>query len=291
MTNNSNHSNHNNPSNQSHQASRVPAWSLDALEKVLIANVEEQRRRRRWGIFFNSVFLCLLAILVFSMLPINYSNNKQHKPHVALIDLHGTVSDSGGIDADSVATSLKEAYDDKNTKAVILRINSPGGTPVQAAYIYDEVRRMEKLYPAIPVYAVCTDVCASAAYYIASAANQIYANPASLVGSIGVLIDDFGFPDTLKKFGVQRRLITSGSRKGFLDPFSPLSKADQQYAVSMLNDVHQQFIQSVQNGRGKRLKQQDPLLFSGLPWTGKQAIKLGLIDGFGSTGYVAREII
>lgn len=263
----------------------------EILQQLAFASIKEQRRNRRWGIFFKSAFLVYLLLMLLLFLPSSSFDIPTHTgPHTALIEIHGIIESGGPVDSDDVATSLNLAFKDSNTQGIILRINSPGGSPVQAAYIFDEVRRLKKKYPKIKVYAVCSDLCASAAYYIACSADQIYANPASLVGSIGALMDGFGFVDAMHKVGVQRRLITSGQNKGMLDPFSPLKPQDEAYAQTMLNIIHQQFIDSVKLGRGNRLKD-DPNLFSGLVWTGRQALDLGLIDGFGSTGYVAREII
>lgn len=260
----------------------------EILQQLAFASLKEQRRSRRWGIFFKSVFLLYLLLMLLLLLP---SSSLDHtSPHTALIEIRGVIEAGGPVDSDDVATSLNSAFKDSNTQGIILRINSPGGSPVQAAYIFDEVRRLRKKYPKIKVYAVCSDLCASAAYYIASSADQIYANPASLVGSIGALMDGFGFVDAMHKVGVQRRLLTAGQYKGMLDPFSPLKPEDEAYAQKMLDIIHQQFIDSVKLGRGNRLKN-DPIIFSGLIWTGRQALDLGLIDGFGSTGYVAREII
>lgn len=266
-------------------------YARETLEQLASASLKEQKRRRRWGIFFKFIYLIVFIFFIWALSSNDsLSSRNRAKPHTSLIDIRGTIQDTAQSNADNIVTSLNLAFKDKNTRGIILRINSPGGSPVQAAYVFDEVIRLEKKYPKIPVYAVCSDVCASAAYYIAASANQIYANQSSLVGSIGVLMNGFGFVDSMNKLGIQRRLITSGDHKGFLDPFSPMSKQDEEFAAQMLKAVHQQFIDSVKLGRGNRLKN-DPNLFSGLAWTGKQAIDLGLIDGFGSSGYVAREII
>lgn len=267
----------------------VPNWEQKVMHQLLQDTLKEQRRKRRWGIFFKLMFGIWLILILVAVLPEHTLENNT-KPHVALIDIKGTITDDDHADADQVATGLQSAFKNKQTKGVILRINSPGGSPVQAAYVYDEIRRQRKLHKDIPIYAVCTDVCASAAYYIASAADSIYANPSSLVGSIGALINSFGFVDSLKKLGVERRLFTAGESKGFLDPFSPLKKNDVAHVEKMLANVHQEFINSVIAGRGKRLKQ-TPEMFSGLIWSGKEALALGLIDGFGSAGYVAREVL
>lgn len=266
-------------------------WYNKALERVVMASISEQRASRRWGIFFKSLFFLYLIIALFLMLPEgSLVTSQPSKAHTALIDINGVISADDRANSDDIVTSLHEAFKDKGTKGIILRINSPGGSPVQSSYVYDEIRRLRAQHKNIKVYAVCTDICASGAYYIASAADQIYANPSTLVGSIGVLIDGFGFVDTLQKLGIQRRLYTSGNHKGFLDPFSPIKPEEQEFIKHLLTNVHQQFINSVKAGRGNRIKN-NPELFSGLAWDGSQAKTLGLIDGFGSAGYVAREII
>jgi protease-4 len=258
------------------------------IQEVLLENLKEQKRKRRWGIFFKLFYVLLFFITIGLLLPEEIES--YNKPHTALIDINGVIQDDDDASADNIATSLNAAFKNKNVKAIILRINSPGGSPVQAAYVYDEIRRQQKLHKDIKVYAVCTDLCASAAYYIASASDQIYANPSSMVGSIGALLNAFGFTGSMDKLGIQRRLITAGKNKGFLDPFSPLKPEDVDDAQRMLNNVHQEFIQSVIAGRGKRLPN-NPDLFTGKVWTGRDALRLGLIDGLGSTGYVARDVI
>ncbi len=262
-----------------------------ALETLLLENLKENRRRRRWGIFFKiilAIYLLLLLSLVFSP-EVKVPN--LNKPHTAVVDISGAIMPGSLNDADNVVKSLTQAFESKYTKGIILRINSPGGSPVQASYIFNNLLRLRKKYPDIKVYGVCSDVCASAAYYIAAGTDDIYANPSSLVGSIGVLLNGFGFVDILKKLGISRRLITAGNNKGFLDPFSPLEPQQKAYAQKLLAIVHQQFINAVKEGRGHRLKLNTPELFSGLIWTGEQAKDIGLIDGFGSPGYVARNVI
>ena len=229
-------------------------------------------------------FLGLMLLSAYSVFSeISTDLHLKNQTHVGLIDLIGEIADEGPVNADDFTKSLDTAYKSKHLKALILRINSPGGSPVQADYMYHQLRIHKQQYPHIPVYAVCMDMCASAAYYAAAGATYIYANPSSLVGSIGVLYDGFGFVDTLKKIGVDRRLYTSGSYKGFLDPFSPTTPQQVQLLQTMLQDIHQTFIARVKEGRGKRLHD-SPDLFSGLFWTGIQAKKLGLIDDFGSAG-------
>ncbi|MGH8119484.1 MAG: S49 family peptidase, partial [Gammaproteobacteria bacterium] len=192
--------------------------------------------------------------------------------------------------ADYIVGGLRAAFEDKNTAGVILRINSPGGSPVQAGYINDEIRRLRGLHPDIPLYAVITDICASGGYYIAAAADKIYANKASLVGSIGVIMEGFGFVETIKKLGVERRLLHAGKNKGFLDPFSPLRPEDIEHANRLLQQIYEQFVETVKSGRGDRLKHDDKI-FSGLVWTGEESLELGLVDDLGSASYVAREVI
>lgn len=260
------------------------------LRDVLLAAVKEQRARRRWGIFFKIIMLIVLIMII--------SMSFSQKSHVfnpgenftALVDVDGIIGTGKQASADNIVSGIDEAFRASGTKGIILRIDSPGGTPVQASEVYNEIVRQRALHPKIKVYAVCTDICTSAAYYIASAADAIYANPSSLIGSIGVLMDGFGFTGAIQKLGVDRRLLTSGDHKGFLDPFSPISAGDQQIAQTMLDAVHKQFIIDVAKGRGDRLKvNQDT--FSGLAWTGQQALGQGLIDGFGSPGQVARNVI
>lgn len=268
----------------------LQSWERKALEQLLSDTVKEQRRARRWKIFFRFVYLIVFISIILLLIPSNSKPSGTSKPHVALIQLKGELADGGDVNASDVNESLNEAFKDPQTKAVLLEIDSPGGSPVQAGEIYDNMVRLEDAHPKVKVYAVCTDICASGAYYVAAAANYIYADKASLVGSIGVLMDGFGFVDTLDKLGVQRRLMTSGSEKGFLDPFSPLKPEDQAYMQSMLDIIHQQFIDAVKTGRGDRLKD-DPMLFTGLVWTGQQAEQLGLVDGLATPDEVCREII
>lgn len=269
-----------------------PNWEQSAIEKLLFASLHEQRRRRRWGIFFKCLFFLYLFLLLALIWPSDslFPSPGKQKPHIALIDVSGVIDANGETKAEDVIDALQAAFKDTDTKAIILRINSPGGSPVQAVDIYSELRYLRGQHKNIKVYAVCSDLCTSAAYYVASGADEIYASPVSLVGSIGVLLDGFGFVDTMQKFGVQRRLLTSGAHKGFLDPFSPIKPDEEQYAQSLLDNVHAQFIHDVEVGRGKRLKA-NPELFSGLIWTGSQALPIGLIDGLGDTYSVARDVI
>ncbi|KGF66114.1 signal peptide peptidase SppA [Pseudomonas lutea] len=268
------------------------SWKL--LEKTLLASVQEQRRSRRWGIFFKSLtFLYLFgALALFSPLMDFGKGGSRSTSHTALIEVKGMIADTEAASADNIVGSLRAAFEDEKTKGVILRINSPGGSPVQSGYIYDEIRRLRAQKPDIKVYAVITDLGASGAYYIASAADQIYADKASLVGSIGVTAAGFGFVGTMEKLGVERRTYTSGEHKAFLDPFQPPKPDETAFWQGVLDTTHKQFIASVKAGRGDRLKDKDhPELFSGLVWTGEQAVGLGLVDGLGSASYVARDII
>lgn len=264
-------------------------WQRDALERLLFATLKEQRRARRWSIFFKLLFALLLILFIVSQFDHLLGEGLSGR-YTALVDLDGVIDADGRASADNVITGLRAAFESKGTAGVILRANSPGGSPVQAGYIYDEIMRLRKKYPQIPLYGVVSDICASGCYYAVAATNKIYANPASMVGSIGVLMDGFGFVDTLKKFGVERRLYTAGRNKGFLDPFSPVNPQQRVYLQRMLREIHQQFIDRVRAGRGKALKP-DKDLFTGLVWTGEDAKKLGLVDDFGSASYVAREVI
>lgn len=264
-------------------------WKL--IEKMLNGLFVEQRRARRWGIFFKLLtFGYLFALLGFFLVGQELNTEVSPQQHTAIIEIKGAISADEEANADSIVWALREAYKEEKARAVILRINSPGGSPVQAGYIYDEIKRLRAQTPEKPVYAVISDIGASGAYYIAAAADEIYADKASLVGSIGVVAGGFGFVDLMQKLGVERRLYTAGEHKAFLDPFSPSDGAEKEFWQSVLNTTHQQFIDQVRQGRGDRLKD-DPKLFSGLVWTGEQALELGLVDGLGSSSYVAREII
>jgi len=250
--------------------------------------LQEQRSHRRWSIFFKSLFAFYLLSFLFIYLAGEWQLGSGK--HTALIDINGVISMDSEANADYVATGLRAAFKDKNTAGVIIRINSPGGSPVQSGYINDEIRRLRAEYPDIPLYAVIADLCASGGYYIASAADKIYADKASLVGSIGVIMSGFGFVDSIEKLGIERRVRHAGESKAFLDPFSPQKEADLAHIDNLLNDVYQQFIDTVKLGRGDRLVD-DEKIFSGLVWTGEQSIELGLVDALGSAGYVAREVI
>lgn len=265
-------------------------WEKDTLNRLAFATINEQRRSRRWNVFFKSLFFIYLFVLFF-YIPgdWNKSSIKSGK-HTALVELEGVIAANTEASADNLVSALRAAFKDKKTAAVLMRINSPGGSPVQSGYVYDEIKRLRKKYPDTKLYAVVTDICASGGYYIASAADEIYADKASIVGSIGVLMDGFGFEGAMKKLGVERRLMTAGQHKGVLDPFSPLKKSEVEHVQNLLDTVHRQFIDQVKAGRGDRLSD-DPKLFSGLFWNGEEGVQLGLVDGLGSASYVAREIV
>ena len=270
----------------------VPAtsWERQTIEKVALAAIAEQRRARRWGILFKALLFIYLFALLF--IGVGWFGKKEILPgkHTALVELNGVISASTAASAENMMAGLQDAFKDKRTRGVILRINSPGGSPVQAGYINDEMRRLRAKYPDIPLYAVVEDICASGGYYVAVAADRIYIDKASIIGSIGVLMDGFGFTGTLEKLGIERRLLAAGDNKGFLDPFSPLLEPQKEYAQQMLGQIHQQFIGVVRAGRGERLKE-TPDMFSGLLWVGQKSIDLGLADALGSVEYVAREVI
>jgi protease-4 len=265
-------------------------WEREVLEKIALSALHEQKIARRWNIFFKSLTFLFIFILLF----VGYGAERASKggsgSHTALIELNGVIGEKEEVNAKDFFESIRRAYESSGTKGIILKINSPGGSPVQAGMINDEIKRQKLLHPKIPVYAVVEDICASGGYYIAVAADEIYVDKASIVGSIGVLMDGFGFTDTMKKIGVERRLMTAGSNKAMLDPFSPLNPKQQAFVQEMLNEVHDQFIHVVKQGRGSRLKDSSEI-FSGLFWNGEAAVKLGLADGIGNYDYVARELI
>ncbi len=265
-------------------------WERRTLEKVALAAIDEQRRARKWGIFFKLlIFIYLFALLFIGMGWVGKKDTGTDK-HTALVELRGVIGPESAASADNVIAGLQEAFKDKRTQGVILRINSPGGSPVQAGHINDEIKRLRAKYPDIPMYAVIEDICASGGYYVAVAADHIYVDKGSIVGSIGVLMDGFGFTGLMEKVGIERRLLAAGENKGFLDPFSPISDSQVDYAATMLEEIHRQFITVVREGRGKRLKE-TPELFSGLLWVGTRSVELGLADALGSVDYVAREVI
>jgi len=268
------------------------SWKL--LEKTLLAGVQEQRRSRRWGIFFKLLtFVYLFGALVMLSPLVGMEKSASRGAHyTALIDVRGVIADKESASADNIVGSLRSAFEDPKVKAIVMRINSPGGSPVQAGYVYDEIRRLRGLHPDTKVYAVISDLGASGAYYIASAADEIYADKSSLVGSIGVTAAGYGFVGTMEKLGVERRPYSSGEHKAFLDPFQPQKADETRFWQGVLDTTHNQFIASVKKGRGDRLKDKEhPELFSGLVWSGEQALPLGLIDGLGSASSVARDVI
>jgi protease-4 len=267
-------------------------WERATLEKLVFATVQERRATRRWGIFFKLGFLTVALLALWAYYDFNFGSGDTENlgRHTALIEINGEIEAEGSGAADTVIPSLNKAFSDPGSAAVVLRIDSPGGSPVQAGIIVDEIQRLKRGYPDKPLYVVVDEICASGGYYIASAADRIYVNKASIVGSVGVLMDSFGFTGTMEKLGVERRLMTAGENKGFLDPFSPQSEKHREHAQAMLNEIHQQFISVVRAGRGKRLKE-TPETFSGLYWTGARAVDMGLADAFGTVDTVARDIV
>ncbi len=267
-------------------------WEKQLLHDLAFASIKEQRARRRWGIFFKFLLFAYVGLITL-ILVLDFDAQNLNKPgdkHTALIDIEGVIAADSLASADNIVGSLRKAFEDKSTQGIILRLNTPGGSPVQSGYINDEIYRLKEKYPDIPVYAVIADVCASGGYYIAAAADQIYANKASIVGSIGVIMNGFGFVEAMEKLGVSRRLYTAGKHKAFLDPFSPENPREVAHIKETLKDIHQQFIAVVKKGRGDKLGQH-PELFSGFFWSGEKAIEVGLVDSLGSAGYVAREVI
>jgi protease-4 len=268
-----------------------PNWERDLITKIASDAIVEQRRRRRWGIFFK--LLTFAYITTVLLLMVDWSSRGDFtggKKYTAVVELNGIIAPGADASAENVILGLQAAFKEKSTQGVILRINSPGGSPVQAQTIYDEMRRLRRKYPDVPLYAVVEDICASGGYFVAAAADRIYVGKASIVGSIGVLMNGFGFTGLMDKLGVERRLITAGENKGMLDPFSPLREKDKEYINVLMKDIHQQFIGAVREGRGKRLKE-TPDMFSGLIWTGEKSVELGLADGYGSLDSVARDVI
>ena len=266
-------------------------WERNVLEKVALAAIAEQRTARRWGMAFKMlVMIYLFVVLFLGMGWLKKAGDKSTGKHTAMVELRGVIASDTQASADNVTTGLQAAFKDTNTQGVVLRINSPGGSPVQAGYINDEIKRLRALYPNIPIYAVVEDICASGGYYVAVAADKIFVDKASIVGSIGVVMDGFGFTGTMEKLGVERRAIAAGENKKFLDPFSPVNPAHKAFAEKMLAEIHEQFIAVVRQGRGKRLKE-TPELFSGLVWVGPKSIELGLTDALGSVDSVARDVI
>src|SRR3954451_1080128 len=265
-------------------------WERELVTKLAMAALKEQRRARLWGIFFKLLTFAYITVAVLLAFDWKGRTDMTGKKHTAMVELNGVIAPGNEASAEKIMTALQAAFEDKNTQGVILRINSPGGSPVQSQTIYDEMRRLRKKYPEIPLYAVVEDICASGGYFVAAGADRIYVSKSSVVGSIGVLMNGFGFTGLMDKLGVERRLITAGENKGMLDPFSPVDAKDVQHAKVLINDVHQQFISAVKDGRGKRLKE-SPDMFSGLIWTGEKSVDLGLADALGSLESVARDVV
>ena len=267
----------------------LPGWERATLEKLAFASLNEQKATRRWKTFVRLAWLGFLIALIWIGLHRGTPTTDATKPHTAVVEIKGEIAAGSDASAEFVNAALRAAFEDEGSKAVVLLINSPGGSPVQAGIINDEVLRLKAKFKK-PVYAVVEETCASAAYYIAVSADRIYVDKASIVGSIGVLMDGFGFTGLMDKLGVERRLLTAGENKGFLDPFSPQTDKQRVFAQAMLNQIHEQFIAVVKAGRGERLKQ-TPEMFSGLFWTGQQSLELGLADQLGSLEFVARDVV
>jgi protease-4 len=266
-------------------------WERRVLERLATDGLREQRRARRWGIFFKLLAFGFLFFILFAALGVwSGSERLCLDKCTAMVEIQGEIEATGRASADNVIAGLQAAFKNKGTQGVVLKINSPGGSPVQAGEINDEIRRLRGKYPDTPIYAVVEEICASGAYYVAVAADKIYVDKASLVGSIGVIMEGFGFVGALDKLGIERRALTAGDNKAFLDPFSPLSPKQKEYAQQMIGDIHQQFIAVVKAGRGSRLKD-SPELFSGLVWNGRRSIELGLTDALGSVRSVARDVV
>ncbi|MCR5867006.1 signal peptide peptidase SppA [Aquincola sp. J276] len=260
-----------------------------AVEQLADGLLRERRSERRWRVFFRIVWLAITLAVLYALFVQRVQHVAPAGPHTALVEVRGEIAADAEASAENINAALKSAFEDANAQAVVLRINSPGGSPVQAGMVYDEIRRLKAKHGK-KVYAVVEEICASGAYYIAVAADEVYVDKASIVGSIGVLMDGFGFTGLMEKLGVERRLITAGENKGMLDPFSPLSERQRALAQSMIDQIHQQFIAVVKEGRGQRLKE-TPDIFSGLFWNGEQSVQLGLADHMGTLDYVAREVV
>jgi protease-4 len=265
-------------------------WERGLIEKLATAALKEQRRARLWGIFWKLLTFTYITVVIVMAVDWKSGGESKGGRHTALVEVQGVIGPGTESSADKVMLALQSAFQDKNTQGVVMRINSPGGSPVQAQNIYDEMKRLRQKYPDIPLYAVVEDLCASGGYYVAAAADKIYVAKGSIVGSIGVRMDNFGVVGLMEKLGVERRLITAGKNKALLDPFLPEDPAHKQIAVDLITEIHNQFIAAVREGRGKRLKE-TPDMFSGLIWSGAKSVELGLADGVGGLDYVAREII
>ena len=264
-------------------------WERGLIERVATAALQEQRRARRWGIFFKLLTFAYVTFLIVVAMGWQDADKASGK-HTALVEVSGVIAPGSDASAERVNAALQAAFKDANTQGVVVRINSPGGSPVQSNAIYEEMRRLRKVHPNVPLYAVVEDLCASGGYYVAAGADRIYVGRASIVGSIGVRMDSFGVTGLMEKLGIERRLLTAGDNKGFLDPFLPVDEEQKRHAQALLAEVHQQFIGVVREGRGKRLKE-TPGMYSGLVWTGQQSIELGLADAYGSLDSVARDVL
>jgi protease-4 len=264
-------------------------WERSTLEKLAFATLAEQKTARRWRVFVRLAWLTFFVVMAWLLLYRGTAVTDKSLPHTAVVEIKGEIAAGGDASAELIVSAMRAAFEDEGAQAVVLLINSPGGSPVQAGIINDEVIRLKAKYKK-PVYAVVEETCASAAYYIAVAADKIYVDKASIVGSIGVLMDGFGFTGIMDKLGIERRLMTAGANKGFLDPYSPQTEKQREFAQAMLDQIHQQFISVVKAGRGKRLKE-TPEIFSGLFWTGQQAVEMGLADQLGNLDFVAREVV
>lgn len=266
-------------------------WERKVVENIALAGLAEQRRARRWGIFFKLLTFAYITVVI--LLAVDWTTvlpSTKADKHTALVQIDGIIGPGADANADRVNSALRAAFEDKGTKAVVLRINSPGGSPVQAQTIYDEMRRLRNKYPNISLYAVVEDVCASGGYYVAVGADRIYVSPSSIVGSIGVRMDSFGVTGLMEKLGVERRLLIAGKNKAMLDPFLPVDEEQKRYVLALIDEIHQQFIAVVREGRGDRLNE-TPDMFSGLIWSGQKGIELGLVDAIGTLDSVARDIV
>jgi protease-4 len=276
---------------QSGLFSKQDGWEREVIEKLAFAALSEQRKIRRWGVFFKSLILVFLLVLTVNVLgPFSGEAGVEGQKHTAVVNVDGFILEGAKSNAAAIIEGLRAAVKDPRTAGVILKINSPGGSPVQSDYVYQEIRRLKNERPELPIYAVVTDLCVSGGYYIAAATDKIFVNPSSLLGSIGVIMNGFGLVPAMEKLGVERRLLVAGQHKALLDPFSPIREGEKIHVQGMLNQVHAEFIRSVKGGRGARLKQNTDL-FSGLVWAGRQSIELGLADGEGDLRSVARDVI
>jgi len=268
------------------------SWERQTIEKLAFAALKEQRSSRRWGIFFKLMTFAYITLLIIALIdfPLPGKRAATAEKHTALVELQGVIESGGNNSADHITSALASAFKDEHSAGVILRINSPGGSPVQSGIVYDEIKRLRAKYPDKPLHVVVEDLCASGGYYIAASADKIFVDKASLVGSIGVLMDGFGFTGTMEKLGVERRVYTAGENKAFMDPFSPTNEKHREFTQAMLGEIHQQFIEVVKKGRGKRLKE-TPEIFSGLMWTGAKSVEMGLADALGTVDSVARDVI